>query len=70
MARPRKEEPLYYIAKEGGYAVIGDEHCSFQAGVTTVERGHPLLDSCPDSFEPFVPTYPVKPREHQPASAS
>lgn len=51
-----------FIAREDGYALVNGEHIYFTEGKTTVEEGHPLLKSCPASFKPFEPNYPVKPK--------
>lgn len=46
-----------YIAADDGYAILDGAHYHFHKDQTTVEAGHPLLKSSPDSFRPFEPTY-------------
>jgi hypothetical protein len=41
-----------YIAITSGSAEIKGETFTFQAGVTRVRAGHPLLKACPDYFQP------------------
>lgn len=55
MARPRsKERTAYWRCIEPGFAQIGDTPYYFKPG-DTIEDGHPLLKSVPNSFVPMEP---------------